>query len=66
MNNLVLYCKSYRKDFLRLKQLLASIETYNVDQIPFYVSTPEDQYADLVEFVGVGGYQWVSYESILA
>ena len=66
MNNLVLYCKSYSKDFLRLKQLLASIKTYNADQIPFYISTPEDQYAELVNIVGVGTYQWISDESILA
>jgi len=66
VNNLALYCKSYRKDFLRLKQLLASIKTHNADQIPFYISTPEDQYAELVKVVGAGSYQWISDESILA
>jgi len=64
--DLVLYCKSYRKDFLRLKQLLASIQKYNKDQISFYISTPQDQYDDLVKILGSNGYQWVSDESIVA
>ena len=66
MIDLVLYCKSYRKDFLRLKQLLASIERYNKDQISFYISTPQDQYNDLVKILGSNGYRWVSDESIVA
>jgi len=64
--DLVLYCKSYRKDFLRLKQLLASIQRYNKDQISFYISTPQDQYDELVKILGSDGYLWVSDESIVA
>ena len=67
MKDIVLYCKSYRRDFLRLKRLLDSINRYNVDQISFYISTPEDQYQELQSVLGVGtGYQWVSDESIIA
>ena len=66
MNDLVLYCKSYRKDFLRLNQLLTSIQTHNKDRIPFYISTPQDQFDDLVKILGSGGYQWVSDESIVS
>ena len=67
MKDLVLYCKSYRRDFLRLKRLLVSINQYNVDQIPFYISTPQDQYQDLISVLAeVGGYEWVSDESIIA
>ncbi len=67
MNNLVLYCKSYRKDFLRLRRLLLSIEKYNVDKIPFYISTPEAQYDELAKILeGVGSYQWISDESIIS
>ena len=67
MKDLVLYCKSYCRDFLRLKRLLSSINQYNVDQIPFYISTPQDQYQDLVSVLGnIGGYEWVSDESIIA
>lgn len=40
MNNIVLYCKSYRKDFDRLVNLVNSINQFNIDKIPFYVSVP--------------------------
>lgn len=67
MKDIVLYCKSYRRDFLRLKRLLVSINQYNVDQIPFYISTPQDQYQDLISVLGdTGAYTWVSDESIIA
>ena len=67
MKDLVLYCKSYRRDFLRLKRLLESIQKYNVDQIPFYISTP---YADFDELKNILGskiqYEWISDESIVS
>ena len=65
MTDIVLYCKSYSKDFLRLKNLLASIQQFNADQISFYISTPESQYAELKRYIGTEGYQWVSDESII-
>ena len=65
MKDIVLYCKSYRKDFLRLKRLLKSISDHNVDQIPFYISTPSVDRELLVELIGNQGYQWVSDESII-
>jgi hypothetical protein len=40
MNDIVLYCKSYHKDIERVKILLNSIEQYNIDNIPFYISVP--------------------------
>lgn len=67
MKDLVLYCKSYSRDFLRLKRLLHSISRYNLDQIPFYISTPEDQYEDLISVLGEARvFHWVSDESIVA
>ena len=65
MKDIVLYCKSYRKDFLRLKRLLKSIWDHNVDQIPFYISTPSVDRELLVELIGNQGYEWVSDESII-
>ena len=63
----MLYCKSYRRDFLRLKRLLASIEKWNIDQIPVYISTPQDQHAELISVLGSDAhYSWVSDESIIA
>lgn len=65
MEDLVLYCKSYRKDFLRLKRLLRSIKQFNVDKIPFYISTPNADRELLVELIGDNGYLWISDEAII-
>ncbi len=65
MKDIVLYCKSYSKDFLRLRNLLASIQKYNPEQIDFYISTPESERAELERIIGREGYQWVSDESIV-
>ncbi|WP_353432578.1 DUF6492 family protein [Polynucleobacter sp. MWH-UH23A] len=66
MKDIVLYCKSYRRDFLRLKRLLESINQFNQDQISFYISTPEDQYQDLLSVLGDKYYYWISDESIVS
>ncbi len=66
MNDIVLYCKSYHKDFLRLKRLLASIEQFNTDAIPFYISTPASDKAVLEEVLGAQGYVWVADELIVS
>lgn len=66
MKDLILYCKSYRNDFLRLKRLLISIQEFNVEKIPFYISTPASDREVLIEVLGVDGYLWVSDEAIVA
>ncbi|QWE06869.1 DUF6492 family protein [Polynucleobacter sp. JS-JIR-5-A7] len=66
MKDIVLYCKTYSRDFLRLKRLLKSIDQFNQDKIPFYISTPQDQRAELTAILGDVNYQWVSDESIIA
>ena len=65
MNQIALYCKSYRKDFLRLKRLLNSIQEFNLEKIPFYISTPNEDRDLLLQIVGGQGYEWVSDESII-
>lgn len=45
MRELVLYCKSYRNDLLRVERLARSIQQFNADSIPFYVSVPEQDFA---------------------
>lgn len=45
MINFVLYCKSFRNDVLRVKRLANSIEQFNYEKIPFYVSTPSSDLA---------------------
>ncbi len=65
MKEIVLYCKSYPKDFLRLRNLLASIAQYNADGLDFYISTAEADRAELERHIGTQGYHWVSDESIV-
>ena len=65
MKEIVLYCKSYPKDFLRLGNLLASITQYNADGLDFYISTAEADRAELERHIGTQGYHWVSDESIV-
>ena len=66
MKDFVLYCKSYHNDFLRLKRLLSSIQEFNVNGIPFYISTPKSDHAALTEILGEVGYIWVADEDIVA
>ncbi|WP_234397302.1 DUF6492 family protein [Polynucleobacter asymbioticus] len=65
MKDLVLYCKSYRNDFLRLKRLLSSIEQFNSEKLPFYISTPRADKSELVQAIGNAGYLWVADEDIV-
>jgi hypothetical protein len=41
MKPFALYCKSYRVDVKRARRLALTIERYNVDEIPFYISCPQ-------------------------
>ena len=66
MKDFVLYCKSYSRDFLRLKRLLDSIGRFNIDKLPFYISTPQSDKALLVEILGEDGFIWVADEDIVA
>ena len=43
MTPLVLYCKSYSTDLLRLVRLAESVHKFNVDRLPFYVSVPRTE-----------------------
>lgn len=67
MKDFVLYCKSYRNDFLRLKRLLASIEKFNGDHLLFYISTPSADQDLLAQMLGnLGNYVWIADEDIVA
>ena len=65
MKDFVLYCKSYSRDFLRLKRLLESVNQFNVDRIDFYVSTPTVDKALLEQVLGMNDYIWVADEDIV-
>lgn len=40
MDTIVLFCKSYRNDLLRAKRLAESVQQFNMDGLPFYLSVP--------------------------
>lgn len=43
MKDIVLYCKTFARDLNRVINLLDSIEKFNMDNIPVYISIPKDQ-----------------------
>ncbi len=65
MKDLVLYCKSYRRDFLRLKRLYESIQRFNRDSITFYVSTPECDKKELYQLMPDDSFKWIADEDII-
>jgi hypothetical protein len=42
MYSIAIYCKSYRNDVLRVRKLAESIQKFNQEQIPFFISVPSD------------------------
>lgn len=66
MKDFVLYCKSYSRDFLRLKRLLESVQQFNADRLDFYISTPKAEKALLEQVLGTSGYIWLADEDIVA
>jgi len=64
MHNLILYCKTFSRDFQRLKRLYESIQKYNKDNIPFYISAPNTEKEQLENVIGIKGYEFVPDESI--
>lgn len=54
MEKIALFCKSYSKDLLRAKRMVKSVQMFNRDAIPLYISVPsqeldlfKDQFNDL-------------------
>ncbi len=66
IRSFVLFCKSYRNDVLRAKRLLMSINQFNIEKIPFYLSTPLADRQLFIDTLGTEGYTWVSDEEIAA
>lgn len=64
MEDIVLYCKSYHKDVKRVLALLESINIYNKDNIPFYVSAPARDLELFKSVLGTDGYTLLADEEI--
>ena len=64
MEKIVLYCKSYRNDVDRAKVLLDSINQYNVEKLPFFISVPKNDMAIFQKFLGTKDYTLIPDEDI--
>ena len=47
MQSIIIYCKSYRNDVLRVRKLAQSIQEFNRERLPFFLTVPS---ADLPLF----------------
>ena len=65
MHNLILYCKSYAGDVQRVKKLKESIEKYNRDNIPFYISCPKQDKQLFEDTLGKENYTLLLDEDII-
>jgi len=64
MHNVILYCKSYSGDVQRVKKLKSSIEKYNRDNIPFYISCPKKDKQLFIDTLGTENYTLLFDEDI--
>ena len=61
---LAIYCKTYHRDFQRVSKLLESINKFNRDNIPVFVSCPKSEYSLLLSTVGKENYTYIEDEAI--
>jgi Family of unknown function (DUF6492) len=65
MKPFVLYCKSYSTDIKRVARLAKSVQQYNVDRIPFYISAPHADMHLFSEFLQGLDVELLTDESIV-
>jgi len=66
MRPLVLYCKSYRTDLRRVVRLVQSVQKFNTEDIPLYISVPQSDFALFSENLKGLGVELLTDESILS
>ncbi|HUU73295.1 MAG TPA: DUF6492 family protein [Burkholderiales bacterium] len=66
MNKVALFCKSYRDDVLRAKRLARSVERFNTEGLPLYVSVPSSDLALFQEHCAGLPLTLISDEQIVA
>ena len=66
MSTFQLFCKSYVGDLKRIQRLWQSIQRFNCDKIPLYISVPEADRTLFKQAMGTpDGLNWVSDEEIV-
>lgn len=63
-HKLILFCKSYSVDISRVEVLYESIQQFNQDNIPFYLSIPKSDEALFRSRLGEGNYSLVFDEDL--
>jgi len=58
-HQIVLFCKSYRNDVLRVRNLVNSIQLFNKDCIPLFISTPQCDQEIFREYINPDLYEWI-------
>lgn len=66
MNDIVIWNKTYHVDFKIAKKLKNSIEKYNKDNIPFYISCPNAEKQLLFDIIGTENYTFIPDEEIFS
>jgi hypothetical protein len=65
MENLVIYSKSYKNDVEKLKVLLESTYKHNIDNIPIYISCPNEDITIFKNILGTLNYTLIPDEDII-
>jgi len=65
MKELVIYCKSFCRDVNRTKILYESIQRFNEDKIPFYISVPSEDVQLFKNTLGTENYVLITDEEVL-
>jgi hypothetical protein len=63
---MTLFCKSYAGDLHRIERLITSVEAFNADNIPFYISVPSKDLSLFRNKWGASQVNWLTDEEVLA
>ena len=66
MKDIVLYCKSYRRDVMRAKRLAESVRHFNSGDLLFYLSCPSADLPLFKDIIGSEGVTFLTDEEIVA
>jgi hypothetical protein len=65
MNNIVIFCKSYRRDLARAAVMVESVRRYNRDALPLYISVPQSDLEMFQARIGGEDVNWLCDEDVI-
>ncbi len=65
MNDIVIFCKSYRNDLERAVVMVESVRRFNRDSLPLYISVPKGDLDLFKSRIGTERINWLSDEDII-